>query len=258
MTRSIYSWRVITLLALLSLLLTWPLLPHILTHVPGDGIDDPGLAWNLWWIKDSWVDRAGMDGLMHNPFDADVMFYPISINLAFYTLTLLNGALSIPLQSAISLILTNNLLLLSSFVIGGFGTYLLTLELLAHSRIQASGDNSDPPASAPSAVAQDRPATSGSHPCRTALRLRLGQTLLRFPGTIQYRLVTVAALFSAVSGARPAPAPALAKRLHDGAFPAAPDLGGTDLRHIWGAADCHCYDWGGALCGVGWDVRIED
>jgi len=136
MTRDIRPWRVIFLLTLLSLLLTWPLLPHIFTHVPGDGIDDPALAWNLWWAKTSWVDRAGLDGLMHNPFDADVMFYPISINLAFYTLTLLNGALSIPLQSALSLILTTNLLTLSSFVIGGFGAYLLTLDLVTGGRWQ--------------------------------------------------------------------------------------------------------------------------
>ncbi|HEY51902.1 MAG TPA: hypothetical protein G4N94_00395 [Caldilineae bacterium] len=133
MTRSLHAWRVIFLLALLSLLLTWPLLPHIFTHAPGDGIDDPALAWNLWWAKHSWVDRAGLGGLAHNPFDADVMFYPISINLAFYTLTLLNGALSIPLQSALSLILTTNLLTLSSFVIGGFGAYLLALDLIAGS-----------------------------------------------------------------------------------------------------------------------------
>lgn len=123
-------WRILLLLVFLSLVLTWPLLLHITTHAPGDGIDDPALAWNLWWAKYSWVDRAGLDGLVHNPFDGDFMFYPISINLAFYTLTLLNGALSIPLQSVISLILTNNLLLLSSFVLGGFGAYLLTLDLL--------------------------------------------------------------------------------------------------------------------------------
>ncbi len=127
----IRPWRVVFLLAVLSLLLTWPLLPNLLTHVPGDGIDDPALAWNLWWAKHSWVDQAGIEGLVHNPFDGDSMFYPVSINLAFYTLTLLNGALSIPLQVAGSVILANNLLLLSSFVIGGLGAYLLALEVLA-------------------------------------------------------------------------------------------------------------------------------
>ncbi len=119
---------ILLLFTLLTLLLTWPLLPNIFTHVPGDGIDDPALAWNLWWAKASFVDRAGEQGLIHNPFDGDSMFHPIGINLAFYTLTLFNGALSIPLQSAFQLIFTNNLLLLSSFVFSGFGAYLLTLE----------------------------------------------------------------------------------------------------------------------------------
>ncbi len=176
MTRT-RPWRLLLLLALLSLLLTWPLLPNIFTHVPGDGIDDPALAWNLWWAKYSWVDRAGVEGLIHNPFDGDSMFYPISINLAFYTLSLLNGALSIPLQSAVSLILTSNLILLSSFIIGGFGAYLLTLELLASNhgahpqrQRQAKGNVLTPSTS--SGHRSDlRPLTSVSRPPTSDFRL---------------------------------------------------------------------------------------
>ena len=122
----------------LALVLTWPLPLNIMTHAPGDGIDDPALAWNLWWTKTSFVDRAGESGLVHNPFVGDSMFHPININLAFYTLTLWNGALSIPLQSAVSLILTNNLLLLSSFALSGFGAYLLALAFFATLRPQNS------------------------------------------------------------------------------------------------------------------------
>ncbi len=148
----IQPWRVLLLLTLFSLLLTWPLLPHLLTHVPGDGIDDPALAWNLWWARDSWVDRAGQDGgLVHNVFDGDGMFYPAGINLAFYTLTVLNGALSIPLQLAGSVILASNLLLLSSFVIGGFGAYLLALEV-AGGRWQVAGGKSPSGTRSPSPV----------------------------------------------------------------------------------------------------------
>lgn len=153
----IQPWRVLLLLTLFSLLLTWPLLPHLLTHVPGDGIDDPALAWNLWWARDSWVNRAGQAGdLVHNVFAGDGMFYPAGINLAFYTLTILNGALSIPLQLAGSVILASNLLLLSSFVIGGFGAYLLALEV-AGGGWQVAGGKSRPATPHPS------PATSLSH-----------------------------------------------------------------------------------------------
>ena len=109
---------------MLGLLLTWPMAAHLTTHVPGDGIDDPSLAWNLWWVKHSLVDQP------QNPFACDWQFWPIGINLAFYTLTILNGLLSVPLQTALGLVPAYNLLLLSSFVLGGFGAYLLALEFL--------------------------------------------------------------------------------------------------------------------------------
>ena len=35
---------------LLAIVLTWPLVLHVATHVAGDGSDDPALAWNLWWV----------------------------------------------------------------------------------------------------------------------------------------------------------------------------------------------------------------
>lgn len=109
---------------LLSLVLTWPLAGHFATHVPGDGGDDPALAWNLWWVKWALVDQGT------NPFDCRYLFHPLGINLAFYTLTVLNGCLSIPLQGLFGLVTVSNLILLSSFVIGAYGTYLLTLDLL--------------------------------------------------------------------------------------------------------------------------------
>lgn len=109
----------------LSLLLTWPLAAHIATHVPGDGIDDPSLAWNLWWIKHALVDQP------QNPFQVAWQFWPVGINLAFYTLTVLNGLLAAPLQMAFGVVPAYNLLLLSSFVLSGLGGYLLCLDFLA-------------------------------------------------------------------------------------------------------------------------------
>lgn len=109
----------------LALVLTWPLVMHLTTHVPGDGIDDPALAWNLWWLRERVVDQANLD-----IFHVGWMFHPISINLAFYTLTPLNGLLSIPLQTGLSLVLASNVLLLSSFVLGAYGAFLLVLDQL--------------------------------------------------------------------------------------------------------------------------------
>ncbi len=109
---------------LLALLLTLPLALNLKTHVPGNGVDDPPLTWNLWWVRHALID------LGTNPFDSDYLFYPLGINLSFYTLTVLNGLLSIPLQSVLGLIPASNLLLLSSFVLGGYGVFLLALFVL--------------------------------------------------------------------------------------------------------------------------------
>jgi len=109
----------------LTLLFTYPLVRHFTTHVPGDGRDDPALVWNLWWVKHALVD------LHVNPLTTDFLFYPIGVNLSFYTLTLLNGVVSIPLQALFGLVAASNLLLVLSFVLSGYGTYLLVRYLLS-------------------------------------------------------------------------------------------------------------------------------
>jgi hypothetical protein len=123
------AWKrhllVIGLYSLMALTLTYPLALHFTTHVPGDGGDDPALAWNLWWVKYALLD------LGTNPFHCSYMFHPIGINLVFYTLTVLNALISIPLQVTFGLIPASNIVLLSSFVLGGYGTFLLVRHLLS-------------------------------------------------------------------------------------------------------------------------------
>jgi hypothetical protein len=120
--------------SVLALVLTWPLIAHFSTHVPGNGADDPPLTWNLWWA------RAALLDLNTNPFHGSTLFYPIGINLAFYTLTLLNGVLSLPLQATVGLIPATNLLLLLSFVLSGYGAFLLAAHFLrASGETDASG-----------------------------------------------------------------------------------------------------------------------
>jgi hypothetical protein len=109
---------------LLALALTWPLAAHFGSHVPGNGADDPPLTWNLWWVSHALLN------LKVSPFDCNYLFYPLGINLAFYTFTLLNGLLSIPLQATVGLVPASNVLLLSSFILSGYGAFLLVLYLL--------------------------------------------------------------------------------------------------------------------------------
>ncbi len=118
---------------LLSLFFTYPLVLRFTTHVPGDGIDDPALAWNLWWVRFSIIEQHA------NPFDGRWMFWPIGINLAFYTLTVLNGLLSVPLQLAFDIVPASNVLLLLSFVLSGYGAFLLAWQVWAPQRKRNSG-----------------------------------------------------------------------------------------------------------------------
>jgi len=120
--------RVLAVYVLLALILTYPLILQIGTHVPGDGRDDPALVWNLWWV------RYALTDLHTNPLTCSYMFYPLGVNLTFYTLTILNGMLSIPVQMAANLVAASNINLLASFVIAGFGMYLLALDVAARGR----------------------------------------------------------------------------------------------------------------------------
>ncbi len=119
-----------------ALILTWPLVAHFGSHVPGDGIDDPSLAWNLWWVGERLVNQRNFD-----LFHVGWLFHPVAINLAYYTLTPLHGLLSLPLQGAFGLIAANNLILLSTFVLGGYGSYLLVWSLLAPLQLRSDGES---------------------------------------------------------------------------------------------------------------------
>ena len=100
---------VLILFLLLAIAMTNPLISQIASHVPGDGRDDPPLVWNLWWVPHALIN------LHANPLVSTYMFYPIGINLTFFTLTILNAMLSLPLQSAIGLVFSSNVNLLGSY-----------------------------------------------------------------------------------------------------------------------------------------------
>src|SRR5512135_2075731 len=134
MPRSLFQSRdaiVLLVYALLALVLTYPLLFHLDTHVPGHGIDDPALAWNLWWIKFS------IFNLGASPLYTDYLYYPLGVNLVAYTSTFLNGILSLPLQFTFGVIPANNLVIYFALVAGGYGTFLLAREILSRCQIHS-------------------------------------------------------------------------------------------------------------------------
>jgi hypothetical protein len=131
MTTSRLSRARPTLIALaifigLALLLTYPLPLQLTTHAPGDGSDDPAILWNLWWV------RYSLTELQQSPFQSAWMFYPLGINLVFYTLTMLNGILSIPIQMVFGIVPANSFVVYFELVMAALGMWLFTRRLLAY------------------------------------------------------------------------------------------------------------------------------
>jgi hypothetical protein len=124
------------LYAVLSLLLTWPLATRLTSHVVGSAtwaFDEYTFLWTPWWF------RYALLNLRASPLYSDYIFYPVGISLVLYTFNLLNAALSLPLQFFLGLPLIVNALILFSFAVSGYGTYLLVLYLLGGRRPGAQG-----------------------------------------------------------------------------------------------------------------------
>ncbi len=120
-----YALSLLLIYSSLAILLTWPTVTHLTTHLPGDGGDDPAIAWNLWWVKYALLNEG------QNPFQTGFLFYPIGLNLAFYTLTVLNALTALPLTLNLGVVTASNLHMFFTFVAGGYGTFLLTRYVLA-------------------------------------------------------------------------------------------------------------------------------
>ena len=133
MNRFRYHLLVAGLFLILSLVLTWPLVARLTTHIPGEAtwaFDESTFIWNMWWLKFNVLTRG------QSPLVSDYTFYPLGVRLTTYTFNLFNAALGLPLQLAFSLPLANNLVLLFSYFASAYGTFLLVLYLFHTSRIK--------------------------------------------------------------------------------------------------------------------------
>jgi len=121
-------WRthltILLVYGLLAVLLTWPTVTHLATHLPGDGGDDRLLLEPV-------VGEACSADPAPSPLFSAAMFYPIGINLAFYTLTTLNALTALPLTLTLGVVAASNLHMWFTFVAGGYGTFLLARYVLA-------------------------------------------------------------------------------------------------------------------------------
>lgn len=115
---------VIILYTVLTTVLTYPVVFKMTTHIAG-GWDAWSVLWMFWYTK--------MAILYPNPdltlTYTNYIFYPNGISVIPFGYAF-NQLLSLPLQLLFGLGITYNLLWLFSFIVGGYGTYLLVKYLV--------------------------------------------------------------------------------------------------------------------------------
>jgi len=102
----------------LTLVLLYPVVLNFNLFI-GSSSDVYQVIWGFWWLKKVLIN------LCVNPFYTYYIFYPSGVNLTFFTLTYFNSIFSIPLQILFGLVASYNLMVFFSFVMSGYGVYLL-------------------------------------------------------------------------------------------------------------------------------------
>jgi hypothetical protein len=117
------------------LLATWPLLPHIGTHLaalPDErGQDVWQQAWNIWWVREALLARHT------NPYETTMLFYPQGASLVMHSLNFPLGVMGLPLLPVLGMVATYNLLTLLVVVLAGYSTFLLARHIVGRSGFNA-------------------------------------------------------------------------------------------------------------------------
>lgn len=147
---------------LLTGVMTWPLATQFTTAIPGDSFDGWQNYWNLWWVKLALVDR------LQNPYVTDLLYYPTGVGLYFHTLNPFNALVTLPVQLSAGLIPAYNAVVLISWVLAGYGTYLLTLWTIGARGFSIELEGRDPSSQTPlgdvhAAVLRRQPPSSIVH-----------------------------------------------------------------------------------------------
>lgn len=109
MTRGRFAAFATVLALVVGLVLTWPLVLHLPTHVLDDGtLDAFQFTWNVWWVKESLL------GLHRLPFRTHHLFYPDGVPLLFHTGAFSLGLLALPLTLVAGPVVSMNVLVITA------------------------------------------------------------------------------------------------------------------------------------------------
>lgn len=109
--------------AVVFCILTFPLILKFSSHFftdTGDGLQN---IWNIWWVN------KAVTELHQIPWHTYYIHFPFGTTLIAHTLNPFNGFLGIALLKLLTLIQTYNLIVLFSFIMGGFTAFLLAFYL---------------------------------------------------------------------------------------------------------------------------------
>ncbi len=113
------EFLVLVLYLTLTLALLYPFsVLNMGSQLIGNTADSYQGLWDLWWVRHSVLSLS-------NPYITNYIYYPYGANLYVHTLSPAAGFLTIPFQLTTGLIFSFNLIMIASFVLGGYGAYLL-------------------------------------------------------------------------------------------------------------------------------------
>ena len=107
----------------LALVLTWPLVVHLGTDLPGWPMDNFAFLYKLWWFRTAVVQQHTW------PLFDPNSYAPFGFDLSQGEPTLVNTIPGILIGTLFNDVFSYNLLILLSFVISGLGAYLLVKEV---------------------------------------------------------------------------------------------------------------------------------
>jgi hypothetical protein len=109
----------------LSIIFTYPV-AFSSNKIPGHG-DAFWFLWDFWWFKTALLNFI-------SPYYTHYIYHPIGVSLASSTITPLNAVASIPLQLAFGLVSAYKIIWIFSFILSGYGTFLLVKYLVGDPR----------------------------------------------------------------------------------------------------------------------------
>jgi hypothetical protein len=138
---------------LLALLVLHPLPLQFTSHVAANGpgsVDAYLGVWNLWWFG-----HAVQNGV--DPFRTPLLFYPQGLDLFWLWLSLPQGVLGFPFTLLFGPLVSYNVMVVASYVLGGYFAFLFVGYVLRSAdRGRATGDRSQTEQSRESLVLAER------------------------------------------------------------------------------------------------------